>query len=408
MRPKSSEIEQWRQQIEKHSLLRLDRAAERIIEAKRSGKSLVVVTGSGPNLHEGISTLIAGLIHQGIVDGVITSSAVIAHEMAGTLDRVRRVHLENPIQLGIEPHLLPREGIFEISQLSRGQRHFLEKEMDIDWELYDRLNQLPGDDLIKAAGNMGWPLGLRTEQVAQDAVKLAARDKKPLEAIVGHGCDPWTMVGAGAQNEIPVLVSTPQMVGGGVVGLAIGDSIPISNRSRLIARLLAKADVIIESAVALAQEIHDGPFETYTGHGIWSGWQGEETFSLKEKMLVRIDMDPILERAWLHQRENSTIQTAIDRGIPKAKSTGLPFRMEMSGFARLEQSLPIVSDIGLAWPVLARRLEKGLGFDLKFVPSPQETQSGENMRNWIATNVQPLDRQNMLAQHKQQLDDPME
>ncbi len=400
MRPTSSEIEKWRHQIDEHSLLRLDRAAERIIEAKQSGKSLVVVTGSGPNLHEGISTLIAGLIHQGIVDGVITSSAVISHEMAGALDRVHRVHLENPLRFGINPDLLPREGGFEISQLSRDQRHFLEKELDIDWELYDQLNKLPGDYLIKAAGNMGWPLGLRTERIAQEALKLAVRDKKPLEAIVGHGCDPWTMVGAGAQNKIPVLVSIPQMVGGGTVGLAIGDSIPISHRSRLIARLLAKADVIIESAVALAQEIHDGPFETYTGHGIWSGWQGEETFSLKEKMLVRIDMDPILERAWLQQRENLAIQTAIDRGIPKAKSTGLPFRMEMSGFARLEQSLPIVSDIGLAWPVLARRLEKGLGFDLGFVPSPQETQSGENMRNWIAANVQPLDRQNMLTQNK--------
>jgi hypothetical protein len=404
MRPTSSDIEQWRHQIGENSLLRLDRAAEKIVEAKRSGKSLVVVTGSGPNLHEGISTLIAGLIHQGVVDGVITSSAIIAHEMAGTLDRIYRVHLENPRQLGIEPHLLARGGDFELSQLSRGQRRLLEKELDIDWGLYDLLNQRPGDSIIKAAGNMGWPLGLRTEQIAQEAVKLAARDEKPLEAIVGHGCDPWTMVGAGAQNKIPVIVSTPQLVGGGAVGLAIGDSIPISHRARLIARLLAKADIIIESAVALAQEIHDGPFETYTGHGIWSGWQGEETFSLEEKMLVRIDMDPMLERAWLHQRENLAIQAAIDQGIPKAKSTGLPFRMEMSGFARLEKSLPIVSDIGLAWPILVRHLEKGLGFDLEFVPSPQETQSGKNMRKWIVDNVQPLDRQKMLAQNRQQCD----
>jgi hypothetical protein len=78
--------------------------------------------------------------------------------------------------------------------------------------------------------------------------------------------------------------------------------------------------------------------------------------------------------------------------------------MEMSGFARLEKSLPIVSDIGLAWPILVRHLEKGLGFDLEFVPSPQETQSGKNMRKWIVDNVQPLDRQKMLAQNRQQCD----
>ncbi len=52
---------------------------------------MVVVTGSGPNLHEGVTTLIAELIHKGVVDGVVTSSAVVAHEMAGTLDRVKRV-----------------------------------------------------------------------------------------------------------------------------------------------------------------------------------------------------------------------------------------------------------------------------------------------------------------------------
>ena len=60
------------------------------------------------------------------------------------------------------------------------------------------------------------------------------------------------------------------MVGGGAVGLAIGDSISITERSARIANILGEADIIIESAVALTQEIHDGPFETYTGHGIWA------------------------------------------------------------------------------------------------------------------------------------------
>jgi len=54
------------------------------------------------------------------------------------------------------------------------------------------------------------------------------------------------------------------------VDLAIGDSIPISDRSLRIARLLSSADIIIKSAIALSQEIHDGPFELFTGHGVWA------------------------------------------------------------------------------------------------------------------------------------------
>jgi len=69
----------------------LDEAINRIIDAKKNGKKIVVVTGSGPNLHEGVTTLIAELIHKGIIDGVTTSSAVIAHEMAGCQTKTRRV-----------------------------------------------------------------------------------------------------------------------------------------------------------------------------------------------------------------------------------------------------------------------------------------------------------------------------
>ena len=396
IRPTARQIEQWRGEMDNSSLERLDQAADRIVEAKQRGGSLVVVTGSGPNLHEGICTLIAGLIGQGIVDGVITSSAVVAHEMAGSLDRVCRIPLDDPSRLGIEATLLPRGGGFEISQLSAGQRRLLEREMDVDWDLYDRLSRLPGHRLIKAAGNMAWPLGLRTEQLALQAVDLARSSNTTLEAVVGPGCDPWTMLGAGARHGVPVVVSTPQLVGGGAVGLAVGDAVSISHRSRLIAQMLAGADVIVESAVALAQEIHDGPFETYTGHGIWSGWQGESTFRLEDKTLLRIDLDPNLERAWQHQRQESTIQTSIDQGLPKAKLTRLPFRMEMSGFARLEHSLPVVADIGLAWPILVSRLEEKLGFRLEFLSAPQESPSGKQAREWIVTSVQPLDRQRML------------
>src|SRR3990172_8517976 len=73
----------------------VDFAVSSIVSAKKRGGKIVVVTGSGPNLHEGVTTLIAELIHKGIVDGVTTSSAVVAHEMAGALEKVKRVAGKN-------------------------------------------------------------------------------------------------------------------------------------------------------------------------------------------------------------------------------------------------------------------------------------------------------------------------
>ena len=70
---------------------RLDAIIETICRVKEKGGKLCVVTGSGPNLHEGVTTLVAELIRKGVVDGVLTSSAVVAHEMAGTLEKVHRV-----------------------------------------------------------------------------------------------------------------------------------------------------------------------------------------------------------------------------------------------------------------------------------------------------------------------------
>ncbi|GAH46462.1 unnamed protein product [marine sediment metagenome] len=73
---------------------RVDEAIEKIVAAKKLGGKVVVVTGSGPNLHEGVTTLIAELIHKGVVDGVSTSSAVICHEMAGALEKLKIKKLE--------------------------------------------------------------------------------------------------------------------------------------------------------------------------------------------------------------------------------------------------------------------------------------------------------------------------
>jgi deoxyhypusine synthase len=81
---------------------------------------IVAVVGSGPNIHEGVTTLIAELIHKGLVDGVSTSSAVVSHEMAGALEKVKRIKGED---LGIDRDLLPIDGRLEVSLLGLDQLH---------------------------------------------------------------------------------------------------------------------------------------------------------------------------------------------------------------------------------------------------------------------------------------------
>ncbi|MCP4575503.1 MAG: hypothetical protein GY846_04380, partial [Deltaproteobacteria bacterium] len=70
---------------------RVDQAVDTLVETKKNNGRIVAVVGSGPNIHEGVTTLIAELIHKGLIDGVSTSSAVVSHEMAGALEKVKRV-----------------------------------------------------------------------------------------------------------------------------------------------------------------------------------------------------------------------------------------------------------------------------------------------------------------------------
>ncbi len=395
LRPGPELINELRASLSSSAKENLVLAVKKIAEAKSNGGAVVVVTGSGPNLHEGVTTLIADLITKGLVDGVITSSAIVAHEMAGSLDRVKRIRIDSDSGLDFPRSLLPRGLSFEITCLSASLRQSLQEEVTEGWDLYDRLSQMPGDTVIKAAGNMAWPMGPRTERLACDAGKVARESRTTVEHIVGLGADPRTMIGAAARRNVPIIVSVPQLVGGGAVGLAIGDATTTTQRSRFVADLLARAQVIIESAIALSQEIHDGPFETYTGHGIWAAWNHLPTFSLEGKTVIRIDLDPNLELAWKQERQTSLVQKAVDEGLPKTKLTGIPFRMEMSGFARIGGSLPVTADIGVAWPVMASSLEELLGVQLDFVSAPQETEAGRRMRNWIADTVQPVDRRKM-------------
>jgi len=373
---------------------RVEKAAEIIVKAKEKGGKVVAVVGSGPNIHEGVTTLISELMRKGIIDGVSTSSAVVGHEMAGTLEKVKRI---DGRAFGFDPKKLPADGFFEVSLLSESQLEECRREIQIDMDLYERMVHFEGDTIIKVAGNIAYPTGLRTERLARDALMLAKRCGKSFEEMVGCGADPYTMIGAGAEFRLPVLVTVPQLIGSGEVGLAVGDSLTISERCHRIARLLDRADVIVESALALSQEIHDGPFERYTGHGIWADWEGSWTYSLEGKRIIRIDLDPNLESAWLREREGGMVTDAVKKGLPKTKLMGVPFRMEMSGFARLPGSLPVVGDIGEVWPVLAARVADALGVELEFMCYKQSLAQGKEVREWIVKHVKPVNRERVFS-----------
>ncbi len=372
---------------------RLDNVIDRMVRTKEGRGRIVVVTGSGPNIHEGVTTLLAELVARGVVDGIITSSAVVAHEMAGSLDRVKRV---DGRAIGIESEVLPRGDLFEVTLMDKDALALIQEEMIIDTGLIEKVLNMSGEVIIKAAGNIAYPMGLRTERLAGEVEGLARATGETFEYIAGLGADPRTMIGAGARLNVPVVVSVPQLIGGGMVGLSIGDSISFKRRSTLVASLLAEASIIVESGIALSQEIHDGPFETYTGHGIWSAWEGVRTFSLKNKSLVRIDLDPNLEKVWEIEKSEGEVQKSVDRGLPKTKTFKVPFRMEMSGFARLESSIPLIGDLGVLWPLLAEGVSERLRVGLEFMSYPQESERGKEMRDWIVDNVHILDRRMMF------------
>ena len=376
-------------------------AIKAVVKVKRNQQKVVVVTGSGPNIHEGVTTLAAELIRTGIVDGIITSSAVIAHELAGSLDKVKRVQgdqlgfaSQDPGTLALPPKkkfFLPRGNLFEFTELAQDELDRISKDFPIDNAFIEKAKKMDGKVIIKAAGNMAYPMGPRTEKLSATLLKMCQTRHEPLEAVAGLGADPMTMTGAAARRGIPVLVSIPQMIGGGNTGIRIGDSIPIRDRCSRIAKMLSNAGAIIESALALAQEIHDGPFETYTGHGIWAVQESMPTYTLRDKHLIRIDLDPALQSVWDKERENAEVQRAIDDGKPKTKLFNVPFRMEMSGFARLEKSVPIIGDIGVIWPLLARGVAEELGVELSFMSYPQGSADGQAMREWIVEHVDFFD-----------------
>ena len=54
--------------------------------------------------------------------------------------------------------------------------------------------------------------------------------------------------------------------------------------------------------------------------------------------------------------------------------------------------MPLVGDIGVIWPVMARKVALKLGVDLDFISYPQETPEGKLMREWIVEDIRPVDR----------------
>lgn len=375
----------------------LDIAIEKIVETKKKGGKVVVVTGSGPNIHEGVTTLIAEFINKGLVDGVTTSSAVVSHEMGGVLDKVKRISIHEIGEEFLDFEKMPRGDVFELTELNDKQWDALRKEMIIDEALVERCKEKDGTVIIKAAGNMAYPMGYRNEDMASEICEIAHTCHVPFETVAGWGCDERSMLGAGARKDVPVLVSVPQLIGGGQIGISIADSISVAERCYRISRMLSDADVIIESAVALTQEIHDGPFETYTGHGIWAAWKGYKTYSLKDKTLIRFDLDENLKKAWDLDKNSGDVQAAIDKGLPKTKMSKIPFRMEMSAFSRLEKSIPVIGDIGVLWSILALKVSQALNIKLDFISYPQQTPNGKEMREWIVNNIDYIKMEKIKA-----------
>ncbi len=378
-------LESFYERQDERTRASIDKAVEKMVEVKKKGGKIVVACGSGPNIHEGVTTLIAELMDKGIIDGVTTSSAVVGHEMAGSLDRVKMVSSDD---LGFDPEDMPRGNVFEFTCMKDDELNALRKQIVLDEELLSRQSTTAGHEVIKAAGNMAYPMGYWNENCASEICEIARTYALPFEVVAGWGCDRRTMLGVGAAKGLPVLVSLPQMIGGGNIGLCVADSIPVRQRCMRVARMLESADIIIESAIALSQELHDGPFEKYTGHGIWAWWNGIHTYNLRGKTLIRLDLDENLRKACDSQAQ---MQEAIAKGLPKTKISGIPFRMEMSAFARHEGSIPLIGDIGEVWPVLAIRVADALGIQLDFMSYKQETPEGKAMREWIVDEVRPLD-----------------
>ena len=103
--------------------------------------------------------MIAELIHKEIIDGETTSSAVVNHEMGGTLEKVKRIRGS---ELGFKESDLPADGYIEASIIPDDLLEKYSAFDEIDMAKYKRMLDTGGDTIIKAAGNIAYPTGLYT------------------------------------------------------------------------------------------------------------------------------------------------------------------------------------------------------------------------------------------------------
>ncbi|HOE80549.1 MAG TPA: hypothetical protein PLX82_10310, partial [Smithellaceae bacterium] len=139
-------IDEFYEGLDERSRASLLEAVSRVVSVKQKGGKVAVVTGSGPNLHEGVTTLIAELMDKGIVDSVTTSSAVIIHEMGGVLDRVKMCDAS---VFGFDEKKMPRGNIFEFTEMTDRQLDGLRREMPLDEELLRKGARTEGRMVIK-------------------------------------------------------------------------------------------------------------------------------------------------------------------------------------------------------------------------------------------------------------------
>ncbi|RKX71930.1 MAG: hypothetical protein DRP60_14530, partial [Spirochaetes bacterium] len=185
--------DQYFQNLSEKSQENLREAITRIVEVKKRNGKIMIVTGSGPNIHEGVTTLIAELMGKDIIDSVTTSSAVIAHEMGGSLDKVKRI---SAADVGFNPdsHFLPKGGVFELSLMSDEAMTELGNEMVLDNEIIQKAKKAEGDIIIKAAGNMAYPMGLYCENLSNEILTISQTYGLPFETVAGWGADRKTML----------------------------------------------------------------------------------------------------------------------------------------------------------------------------------------------------------------------
>ena len=90
--------------LDAKALGRVDEAVDRIVDREGTRRQGGRGHRQWSQCARGVTTLIAELMRVGLVDAVSTSAAVVAHEMGGTLDEVKRCP---GASLGVPASFLP-------------------------------------------------------------------------------------------------------------------------------------------------------------------------------------------------------------------------------------------------------------------------------------------------------------